>query len=103
MVFAKQIRPAVRRGEITRTIRIWQRCHVQVGGRYRLDDGHVVVTAIRPIALADITGSLARQCGFKGTVDLLKVAQHGRGRNVFLIDFHYEDSRASRGSIKSTR
>jgi len=55
-----------------------------------MDDGHVVVTAIRPIALADITGTLARQCGFKGTVDLLKIAQHGPGRNVFLIDFRYE-------------
>jgi len=90
MVFAKQLRDRIRRGEITRTVRIWQRCHVKVGGRYRLDAGHVLVTSIRPIALADITGSLARQCGFKGTVDLLKIAQHGPGRNVFLIDFHYE-------------
>jgi hypothetical protein len=90
MVFAKQLRDGIRRGAITRTVRIWQRCRVRIGGRYRMDDGHVVVTAIRPIALADITGVLARQCGFKGTVDLLKIAQHGSGRNVFLIDFHYE-------------
>jgi hypothetical protein len=34
---------------------------------------------------------MARQCGFKGVVDLLKVAQHGPGRNVFLIDFRYEE------------
>jgi hypothetical protein len=92
VVFAKQLRERVRRGEITRTVRIWQRCHVKVGGRYRMGNGHVVVTAISPIALADITGSLARQCGFKGTVDLLKVAHHGPGRNVFLIDFHYKNS-----------
>lgn len=92
MVFAKQLRAGVRRGEITRTVRIWQRCHVKVGGRYRMGDGHVVVTAIRPIGLADITGSLARECGFRGTVDLLKIAKHGPGRNVFLIDFHYQSS-----------
>jgi hypothetical protein len=91
MVFAKQLREGIRRGEITRTVRIWQRCHVKVGGRYRMGAGRVVVTAIRPIALADITGSLARQCGFKGTVDLLKIAQHGPGRSVFLIDFHYQE------------
>ena len=90
MVFAKQLRERIRRGEITRTVRIWQRCHVKVGGRYRLGDGRVVVTSIRPIALADITGSLARECGFKGVVDLLKIAQHGPGRNVFLIDFQYQ-------------
>jgi hypothetical protein len=91
MVFAKQLRDAIRRGEVTRTVRIWQRCHVKVGGRYGMGDGRVVVTAIRPIALPDITGSLARQCGFKGVVDLLKIAQHGPGRSVFLIDFHYEE------------
>lgn len=91
MVFAKQLRERIRTGEIKRTVRIWQRCHVRVGGRYRLGNGHVVVSVIRPIALADISGSLARQCGFKGTVDLLKIAQHGPGRNVFLIDFHYEE------------
>ena len=90
MVFAKQLREGIRRGEITRTVRIWQHCNVRVGGRYRMVDGHVVVTAIAAITLADITGSLARQCGFKGTVDLLKIAQHGPGRNVFLIDFPYE-------------
>ena len=90
MVFAKQLRDGIRRGEITRTVRIWQRCHVKVGGRYRMGDGHVVVTAILPITLPDITGSLARQCGFKGVVDLLKIAKHGPGRNVFLIDFYYE-------------
>ena len=53
--------------------------------------GHVVVTAIVPIALTDITGSLARQCGFKGVVDLLKIAQHGPGRCGFLIDFYYQE------------
>jgi hypothetical protein len=90
VVFAKQLREAIRRGEITRTVRIWQRCHVKVSGRYRMADGHVVVTAIRPIALTDITGTLARQCGFKGTVDLLKIAKHGPGRNVLLIDFRYQ-------------
>ena len=91
MVFTKKLRDGIRRGEITRTVRIWQRCHVKVGGRYRLGDGHVVVTGILPIDFAEITGSLARQCGFKGTVDLLKIAQHGPGRNVFLIDFDYEE------------
>lgn len=90
MVFAKQLRDGIRRGEITRTVRIWQRCHVKMGGRYRVGDGHVVVTAISPITLADITGPMARQCGFKGVVELLKIAQHGPGRSVFLIDFHYE-------------
>jgi hypothetical protein len=90
VVFAKQLRDGICRGEITRTVRIWQRCHVKIGGRYRLGEGQIVVTAIAPIQLEDITGLLARQCGFKGVVDLLKIARHGPGRDVFLIDFHYE-------------
>jgi hypothetical protein len=91
VVFARRLRERIRRGEITRTVRIWQRCHVKVGGRYRMDDGRVIVTEIPPLALADIAGALARECGFRGTVDLLKVARHGPGRNVFLIAFRYEE------------
>jgi hypothetical protein len=32
---------------------------------------------------------LARASGFKGVIDLLKVAKHGRGENVYLVRFHY--------------
>ena len=59
-----------------------------------MGDGHVVVTSIQPIELSDITGALARRSGFKGVVDLLKVARHGPGRNIFLIEFRYEKSRS---------
>jgi hypothetical protein len=52
---------------------------VKVGGRYRLGAGQIEVTAMREIAFADITPELARRSGFKGVVDLLKTAKHGRG------------------------
>jgi len=32
---------------------------------------------------------LARESGFLGLVDLLKVARHGKGENIYLIRFHY--------------
>jgi len=89
MVFAKQLREGVRRGRIRCSVRIWQRLHVKVGGRYPMDDGHIVVDAIEPIALKDITYDLARESGFESVKDLLEVARHGRGRNVYLIRFHY--------------
>ena len=54
-----------------------------------MEDGHIVVERIQPIALTDITGELARRSGFDGVVDLLKIAKHGSGRNIYLIDFHY--------------
>jgi len=31
----------------------------------------------------------SRDSGFKGVVDLLKIAQHGRGQNIYLVKFHY--------------
>ena len=89
MMFAKRLREGVREGLITCSVRIWQRPQVKAGGIYPMEDGHIVVESIRPIALQDITGELARRSGFKGVVDLLKVARHGTGRNVYLIEFHY--------------
>ena len=62
---------------------------VKAGGRYRMDDGHVVVDSIEPIQLADITDDLARESGFDSVDDLLGIAKHGRGDQVFLIRFHY--------------
>jgi len=88
-MFATRLRDGIREGRITCTIRIWQRPHVKVGGIYSMEDGHIVVESIRRIEIADITGELARRSGFKGIVDLLKVAKHGSGTNVYLIDFEY--------------
>jgi len=89
MVFAKQLRERIRRGRIRCTVRIWTRPHVKIGGRYPMEDGHVVVDSIAPIALSDVTDELARESGFDTVDDLLHIARHGQGRNVYLIRFHY--------------
>ena len=90
MTFTKRLHEGIRRGEITCSVRIWQRPRVKVGGRYALDaDGEVVVDSIDSIELSDITPKLARASGFAGVVDLLKVAKHGRGENVYLVEFRY--------------
>jgi hypothetical protein len=39
---------------------------------------------------------LARASGFLGVVDLLKVANHGRGNNIYLVQFHYVRPRHKR-------
>ena len=89
MVFTKRLREPVMRGEVTCSVRIWQSPRVKAGGRYPLGPGAIHVTSIREIELADITPGLARRSGFQGVVDLLKVAQHGPGRNVYLVEFEY--------------
>jgi hypothetical protein len=62
---------------------------VKSGGRYRMEDGHIVVDSIVPIRIADITEDLARESGFDSARDLLHIAKHGAGTNVYLIRFHY--------------
>jgi hypothetical protein len=92
MMFTKRLREPIMRGEITCSVRIWSKPHVKVGGRYALGPGHVVVTGLHEISLADVTPALARRSGFTGLVDLLKVAKHGPGERVYLVDFEYEDA-----------
>ena len=91
MQFDRRLRGGVRRGQITCSVRIWMRPHVKVGGRYRMEEGEIEVDAILPIELADITPELARASGFKGVVDLLKIAKHGPGERVFLVEFEYRE------------
>jgi hypothetical protein len=92
MLFTRKLHQGIQSGTITCSVRIWMRPHVKVGGRYRLGRGHIQVDRIRLITLEDITPQLARSSGFKGVVDLLKVAKHGAGSNIYLVDFHYRDS-----------
>ncbi len=89
MMFAKRLREGVRRGEITSSVRIWLRPRVTVGGRYRMEEGEIEVDSIETIGFPDITPELARASGFLGVLDLLKVAKHGKGENIYLVRFHY--------------
>lgn len=89
MVFTKRLRPRIRSGRIRATVRIWTRPQVKVGGRYAMDDGHIVVDSMETITLADITHDLARETGFDSVEELLEIATHGKGDNVYLIRFHY--------------
>jgi hypothetical protein len=89
MMFAKRLREGVRRGDITCSVRIWMRPHVRMGGRYRMEEGEIVVDSIEAIGFPDITPELARESGFLGVLDLLKVAKHGKGEKIYLVRFHY--------------
>ncbi len=60
-----------------------------------MDEGKIVVDSITPIGFPDITPQLARESGFLGLIDLLKVAKHGNGQNIYLVRFHYVGPRAS--------
>jgi hypothetical protein len=65
------------------------RPHVKVGTRYRMEEGEIEVDSIEQIGFPDITPELARVSGFLGVLDLLKIAKHGKGENIYLVRFHY--------------
>ena len=103
MMFTRRLREGVRRGEITCSVRIWVRPQVRVGGRYRMEEGSIEVDSIELIGLPDITPQLARESGFLGVLDLLKVAKHGSGDRIYLIRFHYlPPPRVSRAASKAS-
>ncbi len=89
MQFTRRLHDGIRSGDITVSVRIWKQPRVRVGNRYRFAAGQVEIDALREIDLDDITPQLARRSGFNGVVDLLKIAKHGRGEKVYLVEFHY--------------
>lgn len=100
MVFTKRLREAVKSGDITCSVRIWIRPHVKVGGRYPMEEGEIEVVSIRLIDYFDITPELARESGFADVDDLLKIAKHGKGENVYVVRFLYLPPRRQRNAIQ---
>lgn len=97
MLFTKYLRDGVRSGVITCSVRIWMSPRVKAGHRYRMEEGEIEVDAIEPITLDDVTDEIARASGFATVPDLLKVAKHGRGENVYLVRFHFVPPMRGRG------
>jgi hypothetical protein len=63
-----------------------------------MEEGEIEVDSIESIGFPDITPELARASGFLGVLDLLKVAKHGKGENIYLVRFHYIPGLRSQGS-----
>ncbi|MEZ5553390.1 MAG: hypothetical protein R3E82_21090 [Pseudomonadales bacterium] len=89
MQFTRRLREPIKNGEITTSVRIWKSPRVKVGNRYVLDEGYIIVDRLNEISFEDITPRMARESGFAGIADLLKVAKHGSGESVYLVEFHY--------------
>ncbi len=103
MVFTKSLREAVKRGDITCSVRIWTHPHVKVGGRYPMEEGEIEVNSIRQIDYFEITHHLARESGFADVDTLLKVAKHGKGQNVYVVRFVYLPPRRKRSAQASQK
>ena len=79
--------------------------HVQWSQALILPAGASALEAVEEMALPlpgdfeSITPALARQSGFASVPGLLRVAVHGAGRNVYLIDFHFEGTSTKRKAV----
>ena len=89
MQFASVLRDRVRSGEITSSVRIWQRPHVKAGAKYPLPPGFILVESIEEIGFEEISLEMAMESGFETVESLMATAKHGRGERVFLIQFRY--------------
>jgi hypothetical protein len=65
LLFKKKFLPAIRSGQKTQTIRLWKHCRMRAGQRsYIPGAGHIQVTAVDPIELAQLTDADALPDGF---------------------------------------
>jgi hypothetical protein len=63
MEFSRELRNDVLAGDITRSVRLWKRPQVKLGGRYRVGPGEIEVDAIDLVPFAAITEEDVRRAG----------------------------------------
>jgi hypothetical protein len=90
--FSRELRDDVLAGDITLSIRLWQRPRVREGGRYRVGLGEIEVDAIELVPFSAITGADVRRAGEPDRETLRRRAAHAgpidEGTLVYRIEFH---------------
>ena len=94
LLFKKRFLPAIRAGEKTQTIRLWDVCRMKSGQRsYIPGVGYIHVTSVAPVELAALSDDDARPDGFD-TADALRhelaslyAAQLAAGYRAYRVSF----------------
>jgi len=90
--FSRELRNDVLAGDITLSVRLWQRPKVKPGGRYRVGLGAIEVDAIELVPFAAITGKDVRRAGEADRETLRRRAAYagpiGEDTLVYRIEFH---------------
>lgn len=96
MEFSPELRDDVLAGEITLTVRLWQRPRVREGGRYRVGPGQIEVETIELIPFSAITTADVRRAGEPDRETLRSRAAHAgpidEDTLVYRIEFHVVDA-----------
>jgi hypothetical protein len=92
MEFSPELRDEVAAGDITLSVRLWQRPRVKAGGRYRVGFGAIEVDSIELVPFSAITEDDVRRAGEPDRETLRRRAAHAgpidEDTLVYLIEFH---------------
>ncbi|HEY1711940.1 MAG TPA: ASCH domain-containing protein [Solirubrobacteraceae bacterium] len=92
MEFSPELRDDVASGDITLSVRLWQRPRVKTGGRYRVGLGEIEVVSIELVPFSAITAEDVRRAGEPDRETLRSRAAHAgpieEDTLVYLIEFH---------------
>ena len=94
LLFKKKFLPAIRSGEKTQTIRLWNVCRMKSGQRsYIPGAGYIRVESVEPVELAVLTDEDARPDGFatadalRREIELLYAGQLAAGHRAYRVRF----------------
>ena len=92
MEFSRELRAHVLSGDITVTFRLWRQPKVKLGGRYRVDEGHIEVDSVELVPFSSIDSTDVRRAGEADLESLRRRAAHAGpihdGTLLYRIEFH---------------
>ena len=92
MRFSPELRDAVADGDVTVSIRLWQRPKVKVGGRYQSDGCEIEVDAVEMLPFSAVTADDVRRSGETDREALRQRAAHAGPVHddtlVYRVEFH---------------
>ena len=92
MDFSPELRDDVAAGDITLSVRLWQRPRVRAGGRYRVGLGEIEVDSIELVPFSAVTEEDVRRAGEPDRETLRRRAAHAGPIDeetlVYLVEFH---------------
>jgi hypothetical protein len=90
--FSRELRDDVLAGDITLSVRLWQRPQVKEGGRYRVGPGEIEVDLIELVPFSQISAADVRRAGERDRETLRRRAAHAgpidEDTLVYRIEFH---------------